>query len=440
MNHPLSDTPLISWPCYEPAGHRVELTEADLVQHVLLIGSTGSGKTTLIASAIEAIVAHQARSPVHHPGLVLLDAKGDELVAHLQQAAQRAGRADEVMVFGPQGQCGLDLFGDLRSLDDVDRVTRRVLLGIDRMGGDNAYWWQATNAMFSAAFALLVATPPLPSFGAIVEFLRQWFLSPAIPAAVLARQRQLMQARPHHPLVATALDQIQLWQELDSRTRSNLQSCLLNALRPLLGPAAARCFGRSSPGAMTPAQVATEGRLCVVAINALVEPELARFLFRFAKQSFFDAVQQRRDPHDRLCGLIADEFGLVVSNEDVDQLATVRSRRCFVLAATQGQHALIERLGPGPTRSLLNNFNTTIYLRSREAETAVQAHLALGLRQVRVSRRQKDEGGFGHWMSPPSPEPAVVEVPVCPLGALGQLSPHQAYLSVCGQNQPVICG
>jgi len=221
---------------------------------------------------------------------------------------------------------------------------------------------------------------------------------------------------------------VRLWQELDSRTRSNLQSCLLNALRPLLSPAAARCFGPRSPAVFTPALSASEGRICVVSVNALAEPDLARFLFRLAKQSFFDAVQQRRTQPDRLCGLIADEFPLVVTPEDVEQLATVRSKRCFVIAATQGLHALIERVGVGPARSLVNHFNTTIYLRTREAETAVQAHLVLGTRQVRVHRRGKDEGGFLGLMVPPSQKPAMTEVPVCPLGALGQLSPHQAYL------------
>ena len=46
MPHLPTDFPLPVWPRYEPAGHRVELTEADLVQHILLIGSTGSGKSS----------------------------------------------------------------------------------------------------------------------------------------------------------------------------------------------------------------------------------------------------------------------------------------------------------------------------------------------------------------------------------------------------------
>ena len=54
MPHLPTDFPLTVWPCYEPASHRVELTAADLVQHILLLGSTGSGNS-------RQLIAHQTR-------------------------------------------------------------------------------------------------------------------------------------------------------------------------------------------------------------------------------------------------------------------------------------------------------------------------------------------------------------------------------------------
>ena len=74
-------------------------------------------------------------------------------------------------------------------------------------------------------------------------------------------------------------------------------------------------------------------------------------------------MQQRSGNQHRLSGLVADEFPLVVTRGDVEQLATVRSKRCFVMAAAQGLHSLGERVGPGPTRALVNNFNTLVFLR-----------------------------------------------------------------------------
>lgn len=419
---------MLTFHCYEPAGCRVELAESDLVQHVLLAGSTGSGKSTLLNSAIDQLVGFKFGSREPRIGLLVLDAKADDLVARVKQASQLAGRADDVLVFGPDGSYALDLFGGLRSLDDVDRITRSVMLGTERFGVDNHFWWQSSATMLNAAFTLLVASGRTITFASTVEFLRSWFLTPETPAAVAELARDLnARGGDREPMLAAALNQVQLWQSLDSRTRSNLQSCLMNLLQPLLSPSATRCFHPRDGTTGNPAQAAT-GKICVVSINAPAEPDLARFIFRLAKQSFFNAVQQRKTSPG-LCGLVADELPLVVTREDVEQVATIRSKRCFVLAATQGFHALSERIGVGETRALANNFNTTIYMRSREAETAVQAFLALGVRRERLPRRPRDEGGLLGLMQVPSAEPASVEVPVCPMGALGQLSPHQAFIS-----------
>ena len=429
MLHDTTDSPIVTWPCYEPAGHRIELTEADLVQHVLLLGSTGSGKSTLLTAATSQLIRHRAERPEDKIGLLLLDAKADDLVPRVREAAQRAGRRGDVFVFGPGGDHSFDLFGTLRSLDDVEQTTRRVLMATDPMGGDNAYWQTTTNNMFSAAFTLWVASRQPVFFGPVVDFLRRWFVSPTTPQDVQELAEQLSKhGRKGHPIISGALDQVNLWQALDSRTRTNVQSCLLNVLRPLLSPAAVRCFAPRSRPAGSPAQAASEGKICVVSVNSLAEPELAKFFFRLAKQSFFETVQQRSGNQHRLSGLVADEFPLVVTREDVEQLATVRSKRCFVMAAAQGLHSLGERIGVGPTRALVNNCNTLVFLRSREAETAVHAHLALGTRKEQPRKKPPEEGGFLGLLPPPSSEPAATEVPVCPMGGLGQLDVHQAFV------------
>lgn len=417
--------PIIIWPCYEPAAHRVELTETDLVQHVLISGSTGSGKSTLLTAATSQLIEHgEANSRI---GLLVLDAKNDDIVTRVREAARRAGRENELMVYGHGGDHTFDLFGTLRDYDDVDRIARRILLGAEPLGQENAYWQQSTAAMIGAALTLLLASKQSLTFESVVEFMRKWFLSPLPSPPLRALVKGLTEGRrKHHPLLESALDQFHLWQILDARTRSNLQSCLLNTLRSLFSPAAVRCFAPGALPAGDPAQAVNEGRICVVSVNALAEPELARFFFRLAKQIFFETVQQRQGSEHPLCGLLVDELPLLLAREDVDQLATVRSKRCFILAATQGMHGLSERVGLGPSRALVNNFNTQLFLRTREPETAVQAFVALGTRKERRSRKPRDEGGLLGLL--PSPEPEATEVPVCPLGALGQLSPHQAYV------------
>jgi len=73
VNMPPKEEALIVWACYEPAGYSVSLTAEDLVQHMLVLGSTGSGKTTLLMGAIQQLLRH----PI---GLLILDAKQDGAV------------------------------------------------------------------------------------------------------------------------------------------------------------------------------------------------------------------------------------------------------------------------------------------------------------------------------------------------------------------------
>jgi hypothetical protein len=177
------------------------------------------------------------------------------------------------------------------------------------------------------------------------------------------------------------------------------------------------------------AAAATHGKICVISVNAVAEAEFAKFFFRLTKQSLFDAVQRRQDAGYRLCGVIADELPLVLTLGDPEQLATVRSKRCFIMAATQGLGAISERLGPGTARALLNNFNTTLFMRSREVETSLQAHWALGARKERMRPKPAVEGGSLGLLPPPSNGPIDAEKPVCPIGALGRLDVHQAFIA-----------
>lgn len=416
------DHPLIRWPCYEPASYCAELTETDLLQHVLVAGSTGSGKTTLLTAATKQLIGHQA-------GLLLLDAKVDGMVEQVRTDARKFGREHEVMVFGPEGDHGFDLFGGLRTLDDVGRMTRRLMLGIEPLGRDNTYWQQATNGMVGAALALLVMGGKAVTFESAVRFMRRWFFWPETPSEV-GRLTERMKSQSHRPAIEAALDQVQMWRALDARTRSNLQSCLMNVLQPLASPAAMRCFDSGNRSGGTPAQAATEGKLCVVSVSALTEPDLARFFFRLAKQEFFDAVQRRQGGNHRLCGLVADEFPLVVTAEDVEQLGTVRSKRCFVLAATQGLDGITRRLGIVAGRAIINHFNTAVLMRTREAETALFAFLGLGMRTERVKcpKQTGPRWEAGSLLSPSPTPPEQIEVAVCPIGGLARLAPHQAFI------------
>ncbi len=447
MAHPLNppaptsdaeSKPAVVWPCYEPA-RPVELSEQDLLEHVLILGSTGSGKTTLLTTAFTQLLARSAADLLLKAGLLVLDSKA-ELLPSVPRAAQAAGRPHDVVVFGPEGNACYDLFGPLKSFEDVETVTQRLLLAVPPMGGDNAYWQTATTTMVAAALSLLVATQPVVTFDFALQFLRAWFTGPHRPLPelvqeVVARARQQLpspgkgtKAAPNHQL-QSALDQVGLFQDLDPKTRSNLQSCLLNVLRPLGCSEAARCFGQAGRPPFDPGEAVRDGLICVVSINALTQPDLAQFLFRLARQSFFEAAQRRGSgPNRRLCGVIADELPVVVCRSDPAQLATLRSRRCFVLSATQGLAGIDAQVGERSRQALVQHFNTLVFLRSREPETGWLAEQALGLREE-PSPPPQDTTPTGALALAPIPRRRQVHrVPVCPLGSLYRLGAHQGYV------------
>ena len=415
--------PLLKFPCYEPAGHSVDLTETDLLQHMLVVGSTGCGKTTLLTSAIQQLIENPKRI-----GLLVLDAKADGLVADVLAFAKAAGRANDVIVFGPDGSAAYDLFEGLQSLDDVDRITRRLMLGVDRFSAESAFWAQATSAMVSAALVLLYHLEPEADFQKIVDFMRAWFLSGHSPPSVETALQRMRLGVVGHPLDDAAADQVKLWQGLDHRTKSNVQACLLQVLRPLMGSQANACFHSGAGRAVSPSMAATAGKICVVSISALAEPDLGKFFFRIAKSEFFEAVQTRgRDPH-RLCGVVADELPLVVTASDVAHAGTIRSKGCFFLAATQGLDGIVQQLGPVAGRTLISHFNTVILMRCREIETSTYALIALGNKPAMLEPLRSDDWA-GRLFN--RRRRRGVEESVCPLGALGQLAPHQAYVSYC---------
>jgi hypothetical protein len=169
-------------------------------------------------NAYTQLIARSAADPLLKTGLLILDSKA-ELLPSVRRAAQAAGRPHDVVVLGPEGNACYDLFGPLKSFEDVETVTQRFLLAVPPLGSDNAYWQTATTTMVAAALSLLVASQPVVTFDFALQFLRAWFTSPHGPLPelvqeVAARARQQLpspgkgtKAAPNHQL-QSALDQV----------------------------------------------------------------------------------------------------------------------------------------------------------------------------------------------------------------------------------------
>jgi energy-coupling factor transporter ATP-binding protein EcfA2 len=239
----------------------VGLTERDLLSHVLILGATGAGKTTLLIQAMRQLISGSRSQPI---GLIIFDPKVDETVEMVRVLARAAQREQDLVVLGPEGDHRFDLFGQLHSLADVDFLTRRLLAGTKGMGHQNAYWDEARYGMLNAAMTLLVTGHAGVSFEQATEFLHSWFFNlrtaPKIVTQTVDRTRQFLKKPKATPAmlrqVQNALDQVELWKELDHRTRSNIQSSLINALRPLLSVMAAKCIETTGRPTFDPGRIA----------------------------------------------------------------------------------------------------------------------------------------------------------------------------------------
>jgi hypothetical protein len=440
INFPDDEPPLVRLKCYEPPGLTLELDRETLLRHLLFIGGTGAGKTSVVNGVLAQLLAAQVDGrPV---GLLILDGKQDESVARVKKLAAEAGRS--VQVLTPGGELRYDLFASLRTLDDVEPTAQRLLLGAGRLGGDNLYWSDMRLTLVDAALSLLVAFGVPVVFETAVEFMRCWFFGGTTDAELVSKviqhtTRVLAEGGARLPAairrkLQQALDTAALWRTLDSRTRSNVQSTLLAAMRPLLSRRASLLFEADGHACFRAESVLEQGGVVVVSVNAVNEPDLARLLFRLVKSDFYRAVQGRCSVDKPLCFLVMDEYPLAASTDDLPNLQTLRSKNAGVIACTQGFISLDEALGVRTRQALIAGFQNIIAMRSHEIEIDALMFGMMGERELEEPSR----GGHRYedlidWSpGPPRRRP----VPVCPLGALARLKPFEAFVSLANGTHP----
>ena len=185
----------------------------------------------------------------------------------MRKLAIAAGREKDLVVI-PGENHFLDLLGSLRSgLSNIETTVRRLLLGTGSMGRDNAFWDETRYALIEASLTLLLLGPGPVNFKNGIALMREWFFgsdlqSPRVKSAVetmIDRLPGLDAAEGRK--VAQTLDTISLWKGLDPRTRSNVQSTLMVALRPLLTVPASHCFESRERAAFDVGTIATKGRI-----------------------------------------------------------------------------------------------------------------------------------------------------------------------------------
>ncbi len=447
---------IVRVPCYEPNSFRLELTGQDLCAHSLFGGTTGSGKTTTLNHVMRDMIRYRADDPDRKMGLVFFDPKADDTRQKVAAWAAEAGRASDVKILDGRGPHYLEMLSPGPRLDAVrDLVARLAEVTSVSYGGENAYWSESRDLMIDAACVIVLMTSGDLGLMDLLGFINDWLLRNGI-APDHVRERislfgQILEAgkdrldesaRLRMQCIANVAES---WSRLDPRTRGILNTCVAHCLRPLLDPAA---MGYLDPTGRQPLQlhqVPARGEIVVVSVNAMEHPDLARLVGRLLKTGFYAALQRRSGAHhsgDRLAGLVVDEYPLVASGAedrygDIPQLQTLRGKRGFVVAATQGLASIDGKIGRAAREALLLNFNNLFFFNSHEPAIDAFAQTHFGIARESVSTRwvqeeRAEDGATATLDRREYRRQSAAHVWACPAGRLATLDTNQAFVSLRG--------
>ena len=434
----------------DPAGETIELTGRTLCQNVLVTGMVGSGKTTsVIYPILKDAIAHHADDPVRKTGLFVFDSKTDGTTGRVLKWAEECGRADDVMILRDGSEWGYFPFNGVSKLSELEIVASKIASGFEHLGSDNEYWERTTRSGIEAVLAFELIEKGVLDFHTTLGLMHEFLLGPSGGApevceriAAFTKNIELIRRSVDDQsfrILDTYKKTLHIWQKLDPKTRGILQTCIGNSLGPLLSPRISPFYPVAGRKPVDISRIVSEGKIVVLCTNAAANCDIAATLGRLIKADLYRAIQQRsfvQEAPDRLVGLFLDEYPLVATANqpffgDVQNLQTMREKRAFVVAGTQGYVSMHNSIGIRAWEGLRINLATNFFLRSNEPEVDEHARTLLGLREseesVRIKVDDLSEGGVGT-VSQSSKKVSVEGASwIVTRGALARLDTHEAF-------------
>jgi hypothetical protein len=456
MTSSLLDQTVCQLQLLDPA-QTLSFTGRMLCENVLVSGGVGSGKTSSVINPMlrDAIQFH-ADDPDTKCGLFVFDSKTDGTTERVRKWAADCGRARDVIVLEPGSSEGYDPFGGVNLLVESDLVAAKIKAGFDEMGEDNQYWHQTSQSGLEAALTMrLIDTEALELQGTL-RFIHDllvantgprnrtlaWERIDDIEKALVRRGFDLDQHSRN--ILDMHVQTLQNWKNLDPKTKGILNTCVGNMLAPLMSHRIQDYFPIDGRTPVCIQSIVDMGKILVLKVNAAENADIAATLGRMIKSDIYRSLQQRQfshDAEDRLVGLFLDEYPLVATaNEpfygDVQNLQTLREKRGFVVAATQGYISLVNKIGAAAWEGLRINLTNVIYLRSHEPQIESHARTVLGDREVsdsvrlRVDAKDTSTGGVATTSSHERQMSMDRERPIIGRGALARCEVHEGFYSL----------
>lgn len=439
------DATIVELDCYEPNSQSIRLTGRDLCQHLLITGTTGSGKTTgLLYPMLRDLIAYRASDPRQKMGLLVYDCKSDALEAFVRQQAAAVGRSKDVVVLGT-GHYHLDYFSENLSIDDIKDIVEQWSSFIH---DEHTFFDQNRKNMLEAGITLYLILRKKPNFSGMLEFLSELIneeravmevidMGQSIKNACKELRKPQLQSKIHNYIQI-----LKAWRVMDQRTKSNCIGCINNVLTPMHSTLMNGLFqNRQKSRRFHMREISEKGKIVILKLPAIAMPTETKFVGNMVKALLLSEILQRSEqtlnPDQRMMGLVMDEYPLVATGNhprfgDPRQLQTVRSKGVFYLAAVQSFSGLEAEVGSNAMDALLANFGNYFFMRSTEPRLEQYAAIQLGVKMQEITRSPPAPPAPSDLDFAPPPRPRKFRVPraIIEPGSLSRLESHECYIAL----------
>jgi DNA helicase HerA-like ATPase len=350
----------------------------DLCRHTLILGSSGSGKTTrgfnpMLAGMLGDLDA----------GAFIIAPK-PEAVDEAIEIARRAGR--KAVVVQPGTEMGFEL---LSGNPDVDAMYLRDTLGRSS-DEDKAYVEAAVARLKNSLRMLQAAGVQYYNFQNLTEYV----FDDRFAATARNHASSRLTTLDHESEAAWTIREAINYEDtryfqFSPETRRAVLFTISQLLEPLRDVRIMRTF--SPKHGLLPVESVFNGTVIILHVPRTRYERAAQSIYTLAKRRFFSAIENRRAnlEHDQTRPVVfaVDEYQLCISESDIQSLGIIRSAGCMVLAATHGVSSLYSILPRSLVDAAVQNFTQKLFFKTDDHET-----LNLLDRATKSSSRDIDAG------------------------------------------------
>ena len=366
----------------------LELSEGALCKHTIFIGSTGSGKTTSLNVLLRDIIGYNAEDETQKVGLLVFDLKGDNTLFKIRKWAKECGREDDVIDYCADSKFYFDPLGGLDSFRKIPEYVER-LYNIFPFQSSEVYWEQSLRKRFKTVLTYCLFRHGKITFKLFLEGVREFITADSsnsnwrdvmdsVEMVLRALEKNSKGAAAEsyeilRELLENTRAGVNEWQRLDPRTKSNELSKMSNLVSNFGNPITnGHIFEGKNKTCLDVGEIVSSGKIVVASFDGIANRHSATAICKFLKSDVYGHIHARKNP-DRLVGIVMDEFPLVATDgENISgdgfNMQIIRSKRGFVIAATQGLVGLDLSIGEQARRRLMTNFNNVFVFKSNERE------------------------------------------------------------------------